>query len=506
MLSIAFVTRAVLAAAVPSHINEVLAATTNPKSIDALITELNNGDARAFEPLIAALGDPANQAFDRWSIAEALGHFHDPRAVGPLIAALGAKDVMQIDGTMDHLIAAALREIGAPAVDPLLAAMKSADPTLQLGAISVWESFSPSSPDEPRVTRALVVALSDPDRDISETAAWVLGNNRSLHCVELLIPLLKNPDSNVRQRTAQILGEIQDPLAKDPLTAALTDPDAAVQQQAKDALAAIGIANANGPRPASAPHFKVISDLDLTAAFHTRTQWRSVTYQKPDSCNPAFSVGGCNGEYVDCVIRDGKLKCSEVGGVGTVLEGEEIVTPRHSQPLLVGRSHPDVVTPGSGTLYTEVSIYDRNSDALKTVFVSASSRNNNEETRIMVDGPLSGDIIVASAPGYSWPSKYPARASNDHDKEPFLSSRWPYHYGISVYRLSSSLEYVQTLRYVARASEIDGDPLAVIDMEMPEIERRLHLWRPGDPLPAPARMPSQCKTYELRRDGDETCH
>ncbi|MDG6719271.1 hypothetical protein QCE92_13960, partial [Staphylococcus aureus] len=31
----------------------------------------------------------------------------------------------------------------------------------------------------------------------------------------------------------------------------------------------------------------------------------------------------------------------------------------------------------------------------------------------------------------------------------------------------------------------DGNPLAVIDSEMPETLRRLKLWQPGSPLPLP---------------------
>jgi hypothetical protein len=41
-----------------------------------------------------------------------------------------------------------------------------------------------------------------------------------------------------------------------------------------------------------------------------------------------------------------------------------------------------------------------------------------------------------------------------------------------------------------------------IDAEMPEIERRLNLWRLGDPLPTPER--TQCKGFEMRH-GVEWC-
>ena len=50
----------------------------------------------------------------------------------------------------------------------------------------------------------------------------------------------------------------------------------------------------------------------------------------------------------------------------------------------------------------------------------------------------------------------------------------------------------------------DGNPLAVIDSEMPEILLRLHLRRPGDPLPVPPAMPATCHRLEMR-DGVEWC-
>ncbi len=41
------------------------------------------------------------------------------------------------------------------------------------------------------------------------------------------------------------------------------------------------------------------------------------------------------------------------------------------------------------------------------------------------------------------------------------------------------------LRYRSATLYNDGNRLAVIDSEMPNIERRLGLWKPGEPIPTP---------------------
>ena len=63
----------------------------------------------------------------------------------------------------------------------------------------------------------------------------------------------------------------------------------------------------------------------------------------------------------------------------------------------------------------------------------------------------------------------------------------PYGYWIVVNSLTPAGNYRQVLRYRSATLYNDGNPLAVIDSEMPNIERRLGLWAPGQPLPTPAR-------------------
>ena len=68
-----------------------------------------------------------------------------------------------------------------------------------------------------------------------------------------------------------------------------------------------------------------------------------------------------------------------------------------------------------------------------------------------------------------------------------------YGYWITVDRLLPQNAYRQVLRYRSATLYGDGNPLAVIDSEMPNIQRRLGLWTPGEPLPTPSGDTKSCK-------------
>jgi hypothetical protein len=80
----------------------------------------------------------------------------------------------------------------------------------------------------------------------------------------------------------------------------------------------------------------------------------------------------------------------------------------------------------------------------------------------MAFGPLRGDVI-----------------SVDPTNDP------PFGYWVTVHRLTPDYRYKQVLRYRSATIYGDNNPLAVIDSEMPNIQRRLGLWHPGEPLPLP---------------------
>jgi hypothetical protein len=144
-------------------------------------------------------------------------------------------------------------------------------------------------------------------------------------------------------------------------------------------------------------------------------------------------------------------------------------------------THPDVFTSGANNLSTTIWTYDHRADEFIVALETQSSRNRNDETRIVTLGPLAGDVILSIA-----------------------GNRAPYQYRIAVYRLTKAGRYSKVLSYAGQSKYADGNSLAVIDAEMPEILRRLHLWNKGDALPVPARMHSNCSALNLRK-GIEWC-
>ena len=251
-------------------------------------------------------------------------------------------------------------------------------------------------------------------------------------------------------------------------------------------------ASAEDSTSATAFNYKVISDINLTKPFHTKSKWRFVVTQEPDE-----HYGSADdppeedypGSLHFCFVRDDKPDCSEPVGrpVNGMIQnfnmgGADVIYPRPESPLLrvVGMSFLGGSSSGNPT--TILWAYRHNSDKFERIFLNYSLANNNEETRLVTTGPLTGDIIVSNAP----------RAA-------------PYRYGIIVYRLSRSGHYVQILKFAGKTRYADGNRLAVIDSEMPRIETRLHLRNPGDALPVPLRMPEGCNGVELHKDGTEWC-
>jgi HEAT repeat protein len=163
------------------------------------------GDARATEPLIAALTDRSLKAWPLKQVAKALGEIGDVRAIEPLIAALG-----QV-GTTE-----ALKKIGAPAAEPLIAALDAGDKR-----DSVIHALGELG--DPRAVEPLLTILEEQDLLHQELRNTVeaLGNIGDSRAVEPLIAALGNWEAS--DVAADALGKIGDARAVDPLIAALKD-------------------------------------------------------------------------------------------------------------------------------------------------------------------------------------------------------------------------------------------------------------------------------------------
>jgi HEAT repeat protein len=180
------------------------------------------GDARAVEPLSAALADQdkylAHQA------AQALGLIGDPRAVESLIAALDDSDY-----SLSIKSAWALGQIGGPAVDPLVAIVEERRPTSKAAAFALGCS------GDARAVGSLVGAVAAGDAALREAAAKALSKIGE-PAVEPLIAVLADRQTATRRAAAQALGLIGDPRAVGPLAALCQDQSAAVRKAAAAAL------------------------------------------------------------------------------------------------------------------------------------------------------------------------------------------------------------------------------------------------------------------------------
>ena len=193
------------------------------------------GDTRAVEALIAVLKD-SHRWVVRPAAAYALGRIGDARAVEPLIAAL--KDS---HSDLRRAAVEALEKIGdARAVEALMAALKD-DGELVHEAADAMVKFGTAT------VEPLMVALKDGDCNVRKQAAYALGRIGDVRAVEPLIAALKDTDRKVRSEAAYVLGKVGDARAVGPLMTALKDSDSHVRWAAAGALGKIGDARVVEP-------------------------------------------------------------------------------------------------------------------------------------------------------------------------------------------------------------------------------------------------------------------
>jgi HEAT repeat protein len=113
---------------------------------------------------------------------QALGALHTraAAAVDPLIGFLGKPE--------QAMAGDALVEIGAPAVEPLVAKLKDANADLRLWAADLLGRLK-----DPRAKEGLLALLTDPDMRVRHTAAQALGQFTDKGIVEMLATMLKAP-------------------------------------------------------------------------------------------------------------------------------------------------------------------------------------------------------------------------------------------------------------------------------------------------------------------------
>jgi hypothetical protein len=228
------------------------------------------------------------------------------------------------------------------------------------------------------------------------------------------------------------------------------------------------------PGAAPAAPVRTIATLALQQPFATRTPWRFIATQGPDQPDPVGYDDPIPGIVTPCLKGPGACDPALVQalalpghpddfGEAHYLNRAAIVHPRPDLPLLLVQLASRQGGNGDQRVATQLFAYDRAADRFVLAYGKITGRNNNQEIRYVEAGPLQGAII----------------ASEPTDDAPFG-------YWITVSRLDAAHRYTQRLRYRSATRYGDGNPLAVIDSEMPGILQRLSLWKPGAPLPAPA--------------------
>jgi hypothetical protein len=223
---------------------------------------------------------------------------------------------------------------------------------------------------------------------------------------------------------------------------------------------------------------KVLTSLSLSKPFRTPAGWRFTAYQEPDIPDPF-------GEQMDkapgiihlCVSQDEGQSCCS--GLDKLLVSENkddlfssphflndarVLYARADLPLLLIQASSLHSGNGDQRVATTALVYDHAANAFSAAYQKQTGRNNNQEIRYMETGPLRGAIISA---------------------EP--TDNAPFGFWMTINRIGPDNRYRQVLRYRSATRYGDGNPLPVIDSEMPNMQQRLKLWRPGSRLPLPDR-------------------
>ena len=243
--------------AVP-HLLEALKSERTAKVRVKIIESLSSiDDPSAVSGVSAALKDASVEV--RRAAVEALGEFEDVAAIPALASMIHDDDV-----EVRRNVAQALGQFEETAtIEPLTAMVKDRDAEVRANAIEGLHHFENMSLvpifvaalkdssahvrehaadalgnfDELRTApRALIDALSDPNRDVRRSAAGALANIGDEAAVPALKKLVSDTDTETRRDAVEALKEIGGAEAVTALMGLLKDPDPEVRKSAAEAL------------------------------------------------------------------------------------------------------------------------------------------------------------------------------------------------------------------------------------------------------------------------------
>lgn len=224
----------------------------------------------------------------------------------------------------------------------------------------------------------------------------------------------------------------------------------------------------------------VISNIDLSKPFSTREAWRFIATQGPPDTDTASGIGEEPGEIQLCLRATASSPCdpqlrnalrpaayaNDVFAQPHYLNAVKILYPRESgdPPVLFVQTASTHSGDGDQVVLTQILAYEHSQNQFVRIYQYTTGRNENEEVRYIDSGRLKGDIISVDP-----------------------TENAPYGYWVTVNTLTAKYTYKMVLRYRSATHYGDNNPLAVVDSEMPNIQRRLGYWKPGMPLPLPSR-------------------
>lgn len=224
----------------------------------------------------------------------------------------------------------------------------------------------------------------------------------------------------------------------------------------------------------------VISNIDLSKPFSTREAWRFIASQGPPVSGDDTASGGDEPGDIQLCLRaaptapcDPQLQNALRAATSAndsftqphYLKAVKIVYPhgRADKPLLFVQTGSLHSGDGDQLVLTQVLAYKSSQSGFVRIYQYSMGTNENEEVRYIDSGRLKGYIISADP-----------------------TENAPYGYWVTVNALTPQYTYKTALHYRSATHYGDNNPLAVIDSEMPNIERRLGYWKAGMALPLPS--------------------
>lgn len=237
----------------------------------------------------------------------------------------------------------------------------------------------------------------------------------------------------------------------------------------------LGLAAATWLAAAAAPGPTTISSLDLARPFGARSAWRFVATQGPEIDSPIFPGDKEPGELHLCLRKSPSAPCdTALRQVLRTPEKDDIFALPHNLvdarvlrgaqgPLLWVETSSLSSADGGHLTLAQALAYRPALDRFVRVFEYVIGSNNNQDIRFVETGRLKGRVVVI---------------------EPTDDA--PFGYWVMVHAPGKGGIYRQILKFRSATRYGDGNRLSVIDSEMPNIQKRLGLWKSGQPLPLPA--------------------